>query len=75
VAALKSSFDYCTGMLDKTNDSQLSEMVAMFRGRAPRALVIIVLIADLYDQYSQEAGYLRLNGMLPPTAQRRRGRM
>lgn len=72
VAALKSSFDYCTGVLDKTNDSKLNEMVPGFRGSVPRARLMITLVADLYDHYSAEASYLRLNGMLPPTAQHRR---
>lgn len=73
VTALKNSFDYCSGVLDKTDDSKLSEMVPGFRGEAPRARIMITLVADLYDHYSAEAAYLRLNGMLPPTAQR--GRM
>lgn len=75
VAALKSSVDYCTGVLDKTTDANLGESVPMFRGQRPRATVMIVLVADLYDHYSQEAGYLRMNGLTPPTAQGRRGRM
>lgn len=71
VGALKTSFDYCSGVLDKTDDSKLGEMLPMFRGTAPRARVMITLVADLYDHYSAEAAYLRLNGMLPPTAQPR----
>jgi hypothetical protein len=71
VGALKTSFDYCSGILDKTDDSKLGEMVPMFRGSAPRARVMITFVADLYDHYSAEAAYLRLNGMLPPTAQPR----
>ena len=70
VAALKSSFEYCSGVLDKTDDSKLAEMVPMFRGPAPRAAVMITLTNDLYDHYSAEAMYLRLSGLLPPTAQR-----
>lgn len=70
VAALKSSFEYCNGVLDKTDDSKLAEMVPMFRGPAPRAAVMITLTNDLYDHYSAEAMYLRLSGLLPPTAQR-----
>lgn len=73
VTALKNSFDYCSGVLDKTDDSKLNEMVPGFRGSVPRARIMITLVADLYDHYSAEAAYLRLNGMLPPTAQR--GRM
>lgn len=72
VAALKSSFDYCAGVLDKTTDANLGEMVSMFRGQAPRARVMVTFVADLYDHYSQQADYLRMNGMLPPTAQRSR---
>ncbi|MGC1107931.1 MAG: DinB family protein [Candidatus Acidiferrales bacterium] len=71
VAALKTSFDYCTGILDKTDDSKLGEMMTTPRGSAPRAQIMITLVADLYDHYSAEAAYLRLNGMLPPTAQPR----
>jgi hypothetical protein len=73
VTALKASFDYCGGVLDKTDDSKLNEMVPGFRGSVPRARVMITLVADLYDHYSAEAAYLRLNGMLPPTAQPRPG--
>lgn len=75
VAALKSSFDYCNGVLDKANDSELDAKVPFFRGEAPRAEVMIAFVADLYDHYSQMAGYLRLNGLLPPTAQHMRRRM
>ncbi|HEV2287909.1 MAG TPA: DinB family protein [Candidatus Acidoferrales bacterium] len=71
VGALKTSFDYCSGVLDKTDDSKLGEMLPLFRGNVPRARVMITLVADLYDHYSAEAAYLRLNGMLPPTAQPR----
>jgi DinB family protein len=75
VTALKSSFDYCSGVLDKATDANLGEMVSMFRGQAPRARVMVGLVADLYDHYSQEAAYLRMNGLTPPSAQGGRGRM
>lgn len=75
VTALKHSFDYCSGVLDKTDDSKLGEMVTVRGGSLPRARIMITLVADLYDHYSAEAAYLRMNGMLPPTAQRERGRM
>jgi uncharacterized damage-inducible protein DinB len=73
VTALKSSFDYCSSVLDKTDDSKLSETVTLRGGSVPRARIMITFVADLYDHYSQQADYLRMNGMLPPTAQR--GRM
>ncbi|MGH9865884.1 MAG: DinB family protein, partial [Candidatus Acidiferrales bacterium] len=52
VAALKSSFEYCSGVMDKTDDSKLGEMLPMFRGPASRASVMITLTDDLYDHYS-----------------------
>ncbi|HEV2224048.1 MAG TPA: DinB family protein [Candidatus Acidoferrales bacterium] len=71
VAALKSSFDFCNDALAKIDDSKLGESVPFFRGSQPRAAVMIALTNDLFDHYSQAAMYLRLNGLLPPTAQGR----
>ncbi len=71
VSAIKRSFDYCTEALAKTNDSRLGEEVTMF-GRPTgqsRAAALITIAADWADHYSTAASYLRLNGMLPPTAQ------
>jgi hypothetical protein len=69
VAALKASFDYCNGVMEKADDSKLGETVMNFRGPQTRAAVMILLTDDLYDHYSQAAMYLRMNGLLPPTAQ------
>ena len=71
LAAIKRSFDYCTEGLAKVTDSQLGDEVSMFgrRTRMARAAAMIVLVADWADHYSTAASYLRLNGILPPTAQ------
>jgi hypothetical protein len=70
VAALKASFDYCAAALEKVDDSKLGEQMMMF-GNHPfsRAGVLIILSDDWYDHYGTQAIYLRLNGILPPTAQ------
>jgi uncharacterized damage-inducible protein DinB len=73
VSALKSSFDYCNDVMSKADDSKLAEPVQLFGRPQTRAAVMIALTDDLYDHYSQAAMYLRMNGLLPPTAQR--GRM
>lgn len=74
VAAVQKSFDFCEQALAKVNDSQLSEPVTFFGGRKmSKAAVMIALSNDLYDHYSQQAMYLRLNGHLPPTARPRPG--
>jgi uncharacterized damage-inducible protein DinB len=71
VAALKSSFAYCETALKGVRDSQLGEPVTMWGGRqAPKAAALIGLTNDWADHYGLAATYLRLNGMLPPTAKK-----
>jgi hypothetical protein len=70
VAALKASFDFCTTALDKVDDSKLGDEVELFGGhKGTRAAALIILASSWSDHYSSEAMYLRLNGLLPPTAQ------
>jgi len=69
-AALKASFEFCTSALNKVDDSKLADEVELFGGRkGSRAFALIALSNDWADHYSSAAIYLRLNGMLPPTAQ------
>lgn len=70
VAAVKSSFDFCSTALAKVDDSHLSDQIPLFGGRnVSRAGVILILSGSWADHYSEQAMYLRLNGILPPTAQ------
>lgn len=70
VTALQASFDFCGQALQKVDDSKLGDQVQMFGGRQqPRAAALIALTNDFADHYSAAAGYLRLNGILPPSAQ------
>lgn len=72
VAALKASFDFCNTALAKVDDSKLGDTVELFGGRkGPRAAAMFFLTNDWADHYSAAAMYLRLNGMLPPTAQKK----
>ena len=68
--ALKASFDFCTQSLANVDDSKLGEVV-FTRGAftLTRASAMIALTNDFADHYSAAAMYLRLNGLLPPTAQ------
>ena len=69
VAALKASFDYCAAALAKADDSKLGDTIEVWGGRkAPRAFAWIALPSDWADHYGAAAMYLRLNGLLPPTA-------
>lgn len=70
VAAMKASFEFCSTALSKVDDSKLSDEIELFGARkASRALAFIVLTNGWADHYSATAIYLRLNGLLPPTAQ------
>jgi uncharacterized damage-inducible protein DinB len=70
VTALKASFEFCTTALGKVDDSKLGDEVELFGGhKGPRAFALIALTNDWADHYSSAAMYLRLNGLLPPTAQ------
>ncbi len=72
VARLKETFQFCESAFAHLDDSKLSEPIQLF-GPNPfsRATAILITVGDWADHYSQEANYLRLNGLLPPTAQRR----
>jgi uncharacterized damage-inducible protein DinB len=71
VAAIKRSFDYCTEALSKVTDAQLGEEATMFGRRTgqSRAAMLVTIANDWADHYSTAASYLRLNAILPPTAQ------
>jgi hypothetical protein len=69
VAALKNSFDTCSSALSKIDDSVLAEPVTLRGGRsATKAATLLALTNDWADHYAAAAMYLRLNGLLPPTA-------
>jgi len=71
VAAIRKSFDYCSESLATVQDSTLGEEVSMFGRKTgqSRAAAMITIATDWTDHYSTAAAYLRLNGILPPTAQ------
>ena len=70
IGALKASFEYCSQMLAKLDDSKLDDSITFFGGRpSTRAAAVFELIDDLSDHYGALSVYLRLNGLLPPSAQ------
>ncbi|PYP56696.1 MAG: hypothetical protein DMD40_10155 [Gemmatimonadetes bacterium] len=73
VARLRETFQFCEQAFSKMDDSKLAESVSMFGMNPSRATAVLITVGDWADHYSQEANYLRLNGILPPTAQRRTG--
>jgi uncharacterized damage-inducible protein DinB len=72
VAQLKASFKFCEGAFAQLDDAKLAEQITMTFGgqsrQTARANMVLGHALDLADHYSQIANYMRLNGMLPPTA-------
>jgi len=69
VSALNDSFDFCKAALAKADDAKLGDNITVFGTmQGPRALALIALTSGWADHYGAAAIYLRLNGLLPPTA-------
>ncbi|MGB9468931.1 MAG: DinB family protein [Candidatus Acidiferrum sp.] len=69
LAAAKASFAFCSTALANVDDSKLGDNVDFGRVQGPRALGVFFLAGGWSDHYGAAAMYLRLNGILPPTAQ------
>lgn len=71
VAAVKASFDFCNDALAKADDSKLGDPITWFDNKPrPRAAAFVALASSWADHYGIAAMYLRLNGLLPPTAKK-----
>ncbi|HEY7233421.1 MAG TPA: DinB family protein [Gemmatimonadaceae bacterium] len=71
LARLKETFEFCDQSLASLDDSKLNEQIPFFGGKPwSRAAIMTLTTADWADHYSQSAIYLRLNGLLPPTAKK-----
>ena len=70
VAAVHSSFEFCSTALAKVDDTHLADSIELFGGRSfTRAASILILSGSWADHYSAQSIYLRLNNILPPSAQ------
>ena len=72
VSKLKASFAYCESALSQLDDARLADQLTMtFNGQSrtsTRVVYVLGHVADMADHYSQIANYMRLNGLIPPTA-------
>ena len=71
VARLEETFQFCESALAGVDDSRLQEKVPYFGEQTSRAAVMIAAAEEWAGHYSQIAVYLRLNGLVPPTAKPR----
>ncbi len=69
---LKASFDFCAAAFAQLTDASLATQATITMGgnsrQVPRSNMVLGHALDLADHYSQLANYMRLNGILPPTA-------
>lgn len=68
VGALQTSFATCTKDVSELTDGALGQRVTLFGRPADKATALLALTNDLADHYAAAAMYLRLSGLLPPTA-------
>ncbi|MGB7583556.1 MAG: DinB family protein [Terriglobales bacterium] len=72
LAAVKESFAFCGTALEKVDDSKLGDPIKDYMGKPqPRAWALIAFASSCADHYGAAAMYLRLNGLLPPTAHKK----
>lgn len=69
LVAARASFDFCSASLANLDDSKLGDNVDFGRMQGPRVMAAFFLTGGWADHYGAAAMYLRLNGILPPTAQ------
>jgi uncharacterized damage-inducible protein DinB len=73
VASLKASFAFCQDAFTQLDDAKLAETMSVAgpnntTRQVPRMSAVFGHAMDMQDHYAQIANYMRLNGMLPPTA-------
>lgn len=71
VADLQASFQFCDRAFAAMDDSKLGDHADLGFMQGTKATAMFIYIDDVADHYSQIAIYMRLNGMLPPSARRR----
>ena len=67
---LKASMEFCKQVFANLTDAKMGDPAKLWRGRlTTRFAAASEVTDDLIDHYAALAVYLRLNGLLPPTAQ------
>lgn len=72
VSKLDASFAFCDKAIEQVSDATLPDEVSFTLGgavrKSTRINMVLLHALDLADHYSQIANYMRLNGMIPPSA-------
>lgn len=72
IARLRSSLVFCGDMIDRLTDASLADtlMAGPAGAQQPvtRARYLVLLVTDLAEHYAQLAAYMRILGLVPPSA-------
>lgn len=68
---MKQSFAFCDKAFATIDPAKIGDQVQVIGRSVTKAWVLFHLALDYGDHYSQAAMMLRLNGIIPPSAQRR----
>jgi hypothetical protein len=78
VSHLRAASAFCDDVFNQLSDAKIGEMMTVGQApntrQVPRINYALGHAMDLADHYSQLANYMRLNGLIPPTALPRPGR-
>ena len=72
VARVRASLQFCASQIQGLSDAQLADTMTAKSAAGPqqvfRVRYLILLVTDLAEHYAQIAGYMRIIGMVPPSA-------
>ncbi len=70
-AAWKSAMDECVKAWGMTTDASLGKMVKMGNAERPAAFPLLLNTSHTWEHYGNLVTYLRMNGLVPPSSDRR----
>lgn len=72
ISRLRASLIFCRAAIEKLTDAKLADELIISTSSGPqtvlRARYLILLVTDLAEHYSQLSSYMRLLGLIPPSA-------
>ena len=72
ISRLRASLIFCRAAIEKLTDAKLADELTISTSSGPqtvlRARYLILLVTDLAEHYSQLSSYMRLLGLIPPSA-------
>ena len=72
IARLRGSLEFCATAVQRVSDAQLADTMTIDTPSGPQTVLrvryLIQLVTDLAEHYAQVSGYMRMLGLVPPSA-------